>query len=158
MLIVLVEEHRKNFRRLVEGASALEAAHVAGTLSIRSQENLLRFYAAEVGLKFLLNSVQKVPFKHEISNKSDPHVEKYSHKLQDMVSDLKIPASRISAPPPTQMRCIGGFNGGAGGQQFQLQSAHEAWRYGLTIEPNDEAAISSYLAAILSYLSQEIAP
>lgn len=94
MLVVLLEEHRKNFRHLLAGASALAAAHSTGTLTMRNQEYLLRFYSVEVGLKFLLNSVQKIPFRHEVATKKDTHIEKYSHRIQDMVADLKIPASR----------------------------------------------------------------
>jgi hypothetical protein len=84
MLIVLAEEHQANFQRLIGGANALAAAQNAGAVANRSQEHLLRFYAVEVGLKYLLNSVEKVPFKHEAAGHS-AYVEKYSHKLDEMV-------------------------------------------------------------------------
>lgn len=155
MLIVLAEEHQANFQRLISGAIALAASHNAGEVASRAQENLLKFYAVEVGLKYLLNSVEKIPFKHETGGQS-AYIEKYSHKLDDMVIALKVPASRIPPLVKSQFQCIPGYNVGGAGQTFSLHAAHEAWRYGLTIDPADEAEIVSYLNGVATYISEEI--
>ena len=157
MLVVLAEEHRRNFRKLLAGAEALSGAHAQGSLSDKGQENLLRFYAVEVGLKYLLNVVERVPFRHEAAAGST-YVEKYSHKIAQMVVDLRVPASRVPALAKADFKCIGGFDDGTAGQTFPLHAAQEAWRYGLTVEAADEGDILAYLGGITAYLSEEIAP
>lgn len=155
MLRVLSDEHRKNFRALLANASAVSHAHSGGTVPNTNVANLLRFYAAEVGLKFLLNYVNKVPFKHEhvVGQQS---VEGYGHHILKMVADLKIPAARVPKPPKDWHKCIGGFDDGSGGQAFQAAQAHEAWRYGLTIDAADQTELEAYFAGLIRYLEQEI--
>ena len=155
MLRVLLEEHRQNFRKLLLSAAAIADAHAGGRVPNHSSANLLRFYAAEVGLKYLLNTVKRVPFMHELGTKG-VSVESYSHRLPEMVEELKIPAGRVPAPPKQWHKCLGGYNDGSGGQRFEVPQAHEAWRYGLTINATDEAEITAYINGVTEYLEQEI--
>lgn len=155
MLVVLAEEHRKNFRALCKAAESLKVASEAGMLINKNQEYLLKFYGSEVGLKFLLNFNLKLPFQYEVS-KGNSCVEGYSHDLPRMIAALKIPAARVPAPPKESLMCIGGYKAASGGQEFSLKAAHEAWRYGLTVDPAALMLLDAYLAAILQYLNEEI--
>lgn len=155
MLIVLASEHRLNFRQLLESASALRSAQTRGEVKACGSSNLLQFYAAEVGLKYLLNKTAKIPFKHEVAKKTES-VEGFSHDLNAMVARLKIPAARIPSTPKASYRCVPGFDTGSGGQTFTVTDSHQAWRYGLTIQAADEAALLSYVQSIVTYLTAEI--
>ncbi|TPM02497.1 MULTISPECIES: hypothetical protein [unclassified Mesorhizobium] len=155
MLKVLQDEHRKNFWNLLASISATRKAKALGEVPSASATNLLHFYAAEVGLKYLLSKSAKIPFRHEITGKVE-HVEFFSHRIVDMIARLKVPAARVPAPPKATFRCVPGFNDGTGGQRFSLGEAHEAWRYGLTIDVADEVNITGYLAHVTAYLEKEL--
>ncbi|MBF0856535.1 hypothetical protein [Gluconobacter oxydans] len=155
MLIVLAEEHRKNFRALCKAAESLKVASEAGILDNKNQEYLIKFYGSEVGLKFLLNFNLKLPFKYEVS-KGISCVEGYSHDLPRMIAALKIPATRVPEPPTKSLMCIGGYKAASGGQEFSLKAAHEAWRYGLMVDPADLVLLDAYFTAVLQYLNEEI--
>lgn len=65
MLAVMLDEHRDNFWTMTRNVEVLSAA-APGAAAPKNGANLLRFYAAEVGLKYLLNHREKIPFLHEI--------------------------------------------------------------------------------------------
>lgn len=154
MLYVLSEQHRKNFRVLSANANIISDAFKAGILDTNSNANLLFFYAAEVGLKYLVNQVNKIPFNHDLGATKQYSVEKnYSHDIPKMVMDLKIPAGRVPNLSKLQHKCVGGH---LGSQNFSMQQAHEVWRYGLTMNSTDQVELEAYLAGIVSYLEQEI--
>lgn len=148
MLRVTAEEHRLNFRTLKNHRDALEHASANNNNVKDSVGLLLTFYSVEVGLKYLLNFQEKIPFKHEIPKGSGDYVEKFSHDLNLIISTLKIPASRLSPPP------AGPFNGS--NQTFKLEQSHEAFRYGLTVTAADQIIIKNYMEKITEYLLQEI--
>jgi hypothetical protein len=95
MLVSQRDDHRKNFFRTRDLAKTLEHA-IDATQPLHSfGPSLLRFYAAESGLKFLLNRVEKVPFDYEVKDQSLPldteagfpgKVEGYSHDLPRMLT------------------------------------------------------------------------
>ncbi|TIQ96530.1 hypothetical protein [Mesorhizobium sp.] len=155
MLKVLQDEHRKNFWNLLASISAARGAKARGEIPSVGHANLLHFYAAEVGLKYLLSKTAKIPFRHEIIGGVE-HVEFFGHRIADMIARLKVPAARVPAPPKATFRCVPGFKDGTGGQRFSLSQAHEAWRYGLTIDIADEADITGYLAQVSAYLEKEL--
>ena len=73
-----------------------------------------------------------------------------------MVADLKIPAGRVPTSPKPSYKCMGGYNDGSGGQTFQINQAHEAWRYGLTIDTEDQNKLEAYFGELITYLEEEI--
>ncbi|MER8550511.1 hypothetical protein [Mesorhizobium sp. M0136] len=156
MLKVLQDEHRRNFRDLLSTASAVRRAKVRGEIPALGPAHLLHFYAAEVGLKYLLNKTAKIPFRHETTKKAED-VEGFSHGIAKMIARLKVPAARVPAPPKADYRCVPGFNDGSGGQRFLLCDAHQAWRYGLVIEATDEIDLTGYIEQVTKYLEGEIA-
>lgn len=148
MLRVTAEEHRLNFRTLKHHRDALDFASVNDNKVKESVGLLLTFYSIEVGLKYLLNFQEKIPFKHEKPQGSSVFVEKFSHDLDLIISTLKIPASRLSPPPSGPFNCSN--------QTFKLDQSHEAWRYGLTVATVDQVIIKDYMEKITEYLLQEV--
>ncbi|MDR5818782.1 hypothetical protein QCE62_34720 [Caballeronia sp. LZ033] len=162
MLVSQREDHKHNFGRTRELADLLEPLVDPAKPHPSFGPSLLRFYAAESGLKYLLSKNLMIPFEYEIRDQtmpadtSDPSfprkVEGYSHKLDQMLKRLKVSAARV--PIPTgPFKTVGGYNGG---QDFPVSSAHEAWRYGLEVDSDDQAALEKFIADILSYLEDEI--
>ncbi|MGP1118786.1 MULTISPECIES: hypothetical protein [Serratia] len=150
MLRVTADEHRINFRTIKNSRDVLENASKSNTEIKDSVGLLLSFYAVEVGFKYLLSSKEKVPFKHEKKPGDVDWVEKYSHDLPGIVAKLKIPAARLPPLPP------GPFNCTVNPQTFNLSQAHEAWRYGLTIDQADQTALKECMEKLTSYLIQEV--
>lgn len=124
---------------------------------------MIRFYAAEVGLKYLLSREESVPFEYEVAAGLAPadtspnpaFIERYSHKLDKMLQRLKVSPSRVSIPPGP-FKVVAGYNEGAGGQEFPLGDSHSAWRYGLQVDSADQATLETFLDEVIEYLSQEI--
>ncbi|WP_288428321.1 hypothetical protein [uncultured Pantoea sp.] len=148
MLRVTAEEHRLNFRTLKNHKDALDNASATNSNVKDSVSLLLTFYSVEVGLKYLLNFQEKIPFKHEKPQGSSDYVEKYSHNLNLIISTLKIPASRLPSPPAGPFICSN--------QNFNLEQSHEAFRYGLSVTASDQIIIKEYMEKVTEYLMQEI--
>ena len=161
MLISQRDDHKQNFSRTRDLADAL-AAVTDTTVSLSAfGPSLLRFYAVESGLKYLLNRVEKVPFSYEVDELNiapdstagfPTKIERYSHNLPRMLSRLKVSAASVPVPAGP-FKVTQGYNGG---QQFDLSGAHEAWRYGLQTDPGDQALLEAFLSHAISYIEAEI--
>lgn len=106
MLVSQRDDHKRNFSRTSDLADALSTViPVNGNLSNHGP-SLLRFYAAESGLKYLLNRYERVPFSYEIldngvpadATPKYPKVESYSHDLGQMLRKLKVLLLQFSIP------------------------------------------------------------
>lgn len=161
MLVSQRDDHKRNFSRTRDLAEALTAA-TDPTLPLSTfGPSLLRFYAVESGLKYLLNRTERVPFTYEVDEQNiapdaaigfPGKIEKYSHDLPRMLSRLKVSAA--SVPIPTgPFNVTDGYNGG---QQFELKGAHEAWRYGLPTDPDHQILLETFLESAISYIEGEI--
>jgi hypothetical protein len=162
MLISQRDDHKQNFTRTRDLADSLAAVVTDATAPLSAfGPSLLRFYAVESGLKYLLNRVEKVPFSYEVDDLNLPpdstagfpgKIEKYSHNLPRMLSRLKVSAGSVSVPSGP-FKVTQGYNGG---QTFNLNGAHEAWRYGLLTDSNDQAQLEKFLSDAISYIEAEI--
>lgn len=161
MLISQRDDHKQNFTRTRNLADSLAAVTEATAPLSAFGPSLLRFYAVESGLKYLLNRVEKVPFSYEIADLNvapdstagfPAKIEKYSHNLPRMLSRLKVSAGSVPIPPGP-FKVTQGYNGG---QAFELSGAHEAWRYGLQTDPGDQAQLEKFLTDAISYIEAEI--
>lgn len=160
MLVSQRDDHKRNFSRTSDLADALSTViPVNGNLSNHGP-SLLRFYAAESGLKYLLNRYERVPFSYEIldngvpadATPKYPKVESYSHDLGQMLRKLKVSAASVQHPAGP-FRTINGYKGG---QDFKINGAHEAWRYGLETDPAHQADLERFLTSIIAYVKGEI--
>lgn len=161
MLVSLRDDHRRNFYRTRDLAIILDSAIDTNQPLHTFGPSLLRFYAAESGLKFLLNRVEKVPFSYEVSDLNLPmdtapsypgKIEGYSHDLPRMLARLKVSAASVSVPPGP-FRVIQGYQNG---QTFECKAAHEAWRYGLETDPGDQTLLDNFLSDVIAYIEATI--
>ncbi|HBO0245211.1 hypothetical protein [Pseudomonas aeruginosa] len=161
MLISQRDDHKRNFFRTRNLADALATTTKVSIPLSTFGPSLLRFYAVESGLKYLLNRIEKVPFSYEVKELNivpdstagfPAKIENYSHNLPRMLSRLKV--SAVSVPVPEgPFKVTKGYNGG---QEFELSGAHEAWRYGLETDPKDQALLEDFLSRAISYIEAEI--
>jgi hypothetical protein len=161
MLVSQRDDHKRNFLRTLELANLLQAAEVVGQPMSRHGASLLRFYAVESGLKYLLNLKEQVPFSYEFEDGVAPldvtagypgRIEGYSHDLPRMLRRLNVAAASVT-PPAGPFKTLFGYKGG---QSFFVSAAHEAWRYGLQTDPADQLTLESFLTSVVSYIENEI--
>ena len=161
MLVCQRDDHKRNFSRTRDLADALVTVADPTIPLSTFGASLLRFYAVESGLKYLLNRLEKVPFTYEVEeNAAAPDtaqgfpvkVERYLHDLPRMLCRLKVSAASVHIPTgPFKVN-----QGYKGGQQFELKAAHEAWRYGLATDPTDQALLETFLDSVITYIEAEI--
>lgn len=124
-----------NFRRAY-------LAHLKATQLACPSHYLLKFYAAECGLKYALsqNHLLKMP---------DP-VSKLmvSHKLFQLAKQLKLPKT----VPVSELS----FRSQNGAETFPIERLHEAWRYGSLVDSNDEQAALQWLDSVCNWVGGRI--
>lgn len=164
MLVSQRDDHKRNFLRTRDLAITLETAISTNNTTSPLHNfgpSLLRFYAAESGLKYLLNRKENIPFDYEVQDTNAPpdtvtsypgKVEGYSHALNRMLCRLRVSAASVNIP-------TGPFHvtrGYKNGQTFELKAAQEAWRYGLEVCPADQLVLENFLAQVISYINGEV--
>jgi hypothetical protein len=160
MLIALPQEHRSNFYRLRDLAKWIQEHHLVPANNARAPHVycFLRFYAAESGLKYLLSKAERVPHRHELA--SDDHdeetVEGFGHDVRAMAQRLKAPAAAGLAHLGKTYKLAGGYKLGGVAQSFPVAQSHEAWRYGLVVNPNDQTNLETGLVALIEWIDQEV--
>jgi len=64
----------------------------------------------------------------------------HRHKLDKWIKELNIPASRVGQAPRFKIR-----HEGRAESQIDIEKVHEAWRYGVAIDHDDEISILMWL-------------
>jgi hypothetical protein len=132
--------------RILAGFSQLKKAFEIhwenGTRDDGQSYYLLKFYAVECGLKSMY--IHKYDGSHSMSSEEIPDLR---HKLDRWVIQLNIPASQISEPPRFRIR-----HGGRAEPQRDIDRVHEAWRYGVAIDQDDEIAILRWLKEVSDWI------
>jgi hypothetical protein len=158
MLIALPQEHRSNFYRLQE-LSRLIQTHAPTHASDRKRLYgccLVRFYATESGLKYLLSTREKVLHKHQTRDESYREtVESYGHDLNAMAKRLRVPAN-YGKNLSKIFSLSGGHKENGRPQPFPVARAHEAWRYGLGIVLTHQADLEEALGSLMERIATEI--
>jgi hypothetical protein len=161
MLIALPPEHRSNFQRLRQFATWIEKNHVGHGHDRRRAHSycLVRFYAAESGLKYLLSKSLQIPHQHEVSGEGEDRetVEGYGHDIHGMAKRLRAPATSGLGSLSKTFRLAGGYKTKGEWQSFRVARVHEAWRYGLAIRPDDQTEIETGLTAMVQWIEQQLA-
>lgn len=105
--------------------------------------HLLKFYSVECGLKSMY--IHKNDRSHSMS--SEEMSADHSHKLDQWIKELNIPASRIGQPPRFRIR-----HGGRAEPQRDIEKVHEAWRYGVVVDHDDEISILRWLENVSKWI------
>ena len=129
-----------HYRKLKASHARLrnEAKSCKGTPSY-----LLLFYATECGLKHKL-----LKFNHfEDTSQLDP--KDLNHNLHGLVKKLKIPSGSILPLPSLRPKR-------PNGSQIDHADAHQAWRYGIDLNEDDQKQFIQWLEAICGWLEKQV--
>jgi hypothetical protein len=160
MLIALPEQHRSNFHRLRLLAKWIQESYQDPAHSRRAPHGhcLVRFYAAESGLKYLLSKALRIPHHHQLAfgNHTAESVEGFGHDILAMARRLTAPASSGLGFLAKTYRLTEGHKPDGAYQSFPVKQSHEAWRYGLVVNPTDQHELETGLLALIEWIAQEI--
>lgn len=107
-----------------------------------SSKCLLLFYAVECGLKHAYLLENRLNTTEEI----DPEILNYKHDITRWFAELKIPAQHISFKENFRFRKRKGNE--------HVKAVHEAWRYGILVNEDDEKMIISSLQNLESWIEE----
>jgi hypothetical protein len=109
--------------------------------------NLLLFYAVESGLKAIY--LRMNPLLKNTNEIRDRDLRSYGgHSLYDWLKALKMPAAGIG-------NCQG-FKLKRDKSRHNSSRVHEAWRYGIAIEPDDEKKLVEWLKGLKGIIVEEL--
>jgi hypothetical protein len=114
-----------------------------GSCNDGPSKHLLFFYAIECGLKHFL-------VKRSHCLRTDQLNEDHGHNLRGMLKTLKAPRSVIG-DIPEHFR-VQGYNQNC----YAMGEAHQAWRYGVRIERQDEIALIQCLGQIKKWIERSL--
>lgn len=108
--------------------------------------HLLLFYAAECGLKSIWLKQKKLQTTKQIP---DPTLlSKDGHNLDRWVKELKISARHVKSTPSLHLA--------SDGSTLHIEKAHQAWRYGIRIELEDEKNLVEWLNSVCNWIKENM--
>jgi hypothetical protein len=149
VIVISSGECRKNLVFKV-GVSELHEAYQKWR-STKGFEPLLLFYAVECGLKHVYLK------RHNLRNTDDLSDDLRSHDLEKLIEELKISRNVVDTPP--KFKCERDSRKpkiNADSQPHPIGVAHEAWRYGVIIETEDEQKLIDWLNSVSRWIEEKI--
>jgi hypothetical protein len=126
------------------GISELKASHLRlGAVARTSQgppAHLLLFYATECGLKYVQLRRSNLQTTERLGE--------VDHDLVALIKNLRLPASALGELPPLRISRNRS-------ESCPASSAHQAWRYGVRIDAEDEAKFVTWLRRICDVVVKE---
>ncbi len=126
------------------GITELKRSHVKLNAAARNNQgppaHLLLFYAAECGLKYVKLRRSKLLTTERLGD--------LDHDLSTLIKNLHLPASVLGGAPA--LRLSRDQN-----ESCPPSSAHQAWRYGVQINADDEAKFVTWLQKICDAVVRE---
>lgn len=110
--------------------------------SMSHSRNLLLFYAVECALKARLMREFGATWYHQL-----PDEKRIGHRLNAGFDQLKMPLPRIPGASP---RIRNGVR-----VRIRYSELHQAWRYGISLHPQDEKAAVDALEQALKWLESD---
>jgi hypothetical protein len=110
---------------------------------------LLRFYAIECGLKYAYLRTNRLRGTSDIQ---DEELSKDGHNLSLWAKKLRIPASICKINKELQFN----LGGNRSNERWPMSAAHQAWRYGIGIDSQDEKGILEQLNRIKAWIDGAI--
>ena len=125
--------------------SELKTAHhqlsTASKWGTGTPSHLLLFYAAECGLKYAV--LRENRFRTTLQ------LESLDHDLHSMVKRLRLSAATLAAPPALRLPR-------RRTETCSHPDAHQAWRYGVRINNEDEVAFVKWLNAVCDAVKEHL--
>lgn len=134
------------------GPSELRQSFHAHVQVVQAQSNksgsshLLMFYAAECGLKSIWLRRNNLTGTDRIQDQT--LLTKDGHNFAIWIKKLRI--------PPTIGDKIPDFRLARGGSSWDVGKAHQAWRYGVRMNSQDEKAVVEWLENLCSWIKENI--
>ncbi len=110
----------------------------------QAANNLILFYAAECGLKAVWMMRNRLRTTDQLAADLKAH----GHDLVFWARQLRLPASIIEGVVRIRLR--------DDPKEFDLSTAHQAWRYGVKIHEEDETVLRLWLYRLCDWISQEL--
>jgi hypothetical protein len=129
------------------GLGHLRKAFLRQRQPVLAQEqcrNLLLFYAVECGLKAAWWTRNRLRDTSEIES----HLKEGGHDLIFWAKKLYLPAAITGGSASIRLR--------SSGTRLDVRLAHQAWRYGADVEPDDEAALGTWLEQVWQWAKAEL--
>ena len=145
MLDVSRDQLLRSFRKLRVAQTTLTTDHAG----VAEAAALLKFYAAEVGLKYRFLAKNN---RHRATQLLDVSGKSFGHDLDRLVAAIAMP--RSVAPMPNFVRAPRA--GTVEEATVKIGDVHQAWRYGRDIVETDQRAMQDWLECILNYLEQNL--
>lgn len=119
-------------------------SHLAHSTQNTPAHLLLLFYAVECGAKSAYLRRNRLRTTSDIS---DPRIKK-THDLSLLAKELNLPAAVMGSQIEIKLQ--------RNGESLGISQAHEAWRYGLRIQGEDERALTAWLKNFAEWVKGEI--
>ncbi len=103
---------------------------------------LLRFYSVECGLKSMYINEKDKTYKMNSKNMPD-----HGHRLDWWLEELMISASDINPPPKFTLNSSINIK-----SPREIYRSHEAWRYGVKMEPTKEKLLLEWFDKAEKYI------
>lgn len=114
-----------------------------------SSSYLLLFYAVECGLKAVWLKRHNLWTTAQMRDKT--LLSRNGHDLRRWSKELKLPARLTQSPTsPVQFRLT------SDNSAWDVGDAHQAWRYGVRMDPDDEQALVAWLGRLGAWLHEEL--
>jgi len=124
---------------------AFNAHKVASQETKGISSYLLLFYAAECGMKSVWLKRNKLTTTNDIADST--LLSPDGHNLNRWKKGLRISASIGNAPA---------FSLAGGGADLEVAKAHQAWRYGIRMNADQEKELVEWLEKIYNWIKEEI--
>ncbi|NER96801.1 MAG: hypothetical protein F6J86_23630 [Symploca sp. SIO1B1] len=108
--------------------------------------NLLLFYAAECGIKSIWLRRNRLRTTDDISDQT--LLSKDGHNLDRWRKELRISASQVSEAPH--------FRLARDSSSLDVEKAHQAWRYGIRMNSQDEKDLVKWLENLCHWIKENI--
>ncbi|MFN7938651.1 MAG: hypothetical protein U0R19_35305 [Bryobacteraceae bacterium] len=120
------------------------STHSLPTEQANESRMLLLFYAVECGLKSAWLRQNRLSDTSQLG----PEFDGKGHDLAFWVKQLRLPASVANGVRDFRLRGTQ--------QRHRLSQAHEAWRYGVAIQDDDEKSMNKWLEQVCNWIRKEL--
>lgn len=114
---------------------------------------LLLFYSVECGLKSILLKQQHLRSTAQIQDQT-----LLSHNFAPLVKELRLPRSIVGeigdTNDKTQPR-LPNFRLCKDSSSWQMSEVHQAWRYGIPVDPQDQEILVEWLENVCNWIKEQ---
>jgi hypothetical protein len=107
---------------------------------------MLKFYSVECGLKSIY--IHQSDKCHKMISKDMPD---HGHRLELWIKELNLSARSIYPPPQFKLHSNINIK-----SPMTIYRAHEAWRYGVAMDPSDEHKIVEWLDKVGDFIRKKL--